>query len=454
MNTSCLNHHNIQIADLCNFYPHIRVGQLFLVYAPLAGVSFLADSDNISKLEEELQKEPQSRDEAFAGLINQLLDTSEADVGSRIVTSPSKYTKLSILPNLICNFACTYCYSAKGRSKSEITQDQLRLMLNYFIDNQRVDDKKLTIFISGGGEPVISWDRVRYIVEYGKARAAEQGFDLELLLMTNGSLITPEIVDFLKEHQVQVGVSFEILPEIQQTQRGKYERVKANILMMLERGLSPSISSVITPQNVYRMEEMVRVVINDFPGIRHLNFDPAMSNELFADEVLLDVFYQRFIDHFFKAKKLSGEHHITLDCNVVRRAEKLFPRYCQGKLCLVPNGDISICHTISSPQEIAYDDYIYGKLTADGPVFDEQKFHQLIDVNHILLPNCETCIARWHCAGGCMMYKRNYDEKKFLAVCRFTEKMIGTILLAKLDTAYKEQHHQGIDRLLSEYMIK
>ena len=53
-----------------------------------------------------------------------------------------------------------------------------------------------------------------------------------------------------------------------------------------------------------------------------------------------------------------------------------------------------------------------------------------------------------------MMYKRNYDEKKFLAVCRFTEKMIGTILLAKLDTAYKEQHHQGIDRLLSEYMIK
>lgn len=454
MNTPNLNHQNIEVADLCKFRPNIRAGQLFLVYAPLAGVSFLSDADNIAKLEAEISQKSESLDQSVAELLNQLLDTSEANLESRIVTSPLKYTKLSILPNLICNFSCTYCYSAKGRSKSEVSQDNLRLMLDFFIDRKRVDTKNLTIFISGGGEPVISWEKVRFVIEYGRERAQKEGFNLELLLMTNGSLITPEIADFLKEQQVQVGISFEILPEIQQTQRGKYELVKSNILMMLERGLSPSISSVITPQNVYRMEEMVRVVINEFTGIRHLNFDPAMSNELFADEVLLDVFYQRFIDHFFKAKKLSGEHHITLDCNVVRRAEKLFPRYCQGKLCLVPNGDISICHTISSPQEIAYDDYIYGKLTADGPVFDEQKFHQLIDVNHILLPNCETCIARWHCAGGCMMYKRNYDEKKFLAVCRFTEKMIGTILLAKLDTAYKEQHHQGIDRLLSEYMIK
>ena len=165
MNTPNLNHNNIEVADLCKFYPNIRAGQLFLVYAPLAGVSFLSDADNIEKLETEIGLKPENRDQSVAELLNQLQDTSEANLESRIVTSPLKYTKLSILPNLICNFSCTYCYSAKGRSKSEVSQDNLRLMLDFFIDRKRVEAKDLTIFISGGGEPVISWEKVKFVVK-------------------------------------------------------------------------------------------------------------------------------------------------------------------------------------------------------------------------------------------------------------------------------------------------
>ena len=454
MNTPHLNYNNIEIADLCNFYPGIRAGLLYLAYAPLAGASFLSDADNIIKLENAISQAPEEQNESISPLITQLLDSSDANFENRIVTSPKKYTKLSILPNLICNFSCAYCYSAKGRSKEEISQEKLQTTLDYFIDNKRIDDKELTIFISGGGEPILSWEKVKYIIEYSRKKATEQGFRLELLLMTNGSLITPDIANFLKDQQVEVGVSFEILPDIQQTQRGKYEQVKKNILMMLERGLIPSISSVITAQNVYRMEEMAQVVINDYPEIRHLNFDPAMSNELFDNETMLDVFYQRFEEYFFKAKRLCGAYHITLDCNIVRRAEKIFPRYCQGKLCLVPNGDISICHTVSSPKEMAYEDAIYGKVTKDSIVFDELKFRNLIDASQYLLSECQSCIAKWHCAGGCMMYRRNYDKEKFRAVCHFTQKMIGKILLAKLDTAYKERHHIGIKELLHDYIIK
>lgn len=452
MNTPHLNQNNIEIADLCNFYPNIKAGQLFLVYSPLAGVSFISDAENISKIEAAIDLPVEQQDDSMKSLITQLLDTSEANWEDKIVLSPTKYTKLSILPNLICNFSCIYCYSAKGRSKEEIAQDKLQTMLNFFIDSKRTDAKELTIFISGGGEPILSWEKVRFIVEYGRKKADEQGLKLELLLMTNGSMINPDIVDYLKERQVEVGISFEILPDIQQTQRGRYEQVKENILMMLDRGLVPSLSSVITSQNVYRMVEMAQTVIHEYPGIRHLNFDPAMSNELFPEPFMLDSFYQRFADYFFRAKKICGASQITLDCNVVRHAEKLFPRYCQGKLCMVPNGDISICHTVSSPKEMGYGNAIYGKVADNGIIFDEQKFSRLIDTSQILLPECQACIAKWHCAGGCMMYRRNYDNEKFHAVCRFTEKMTGTILLAKLDAAYTERHHYGLDKLLSDYM--
>lgn len=217
---------------------------------------------------------------------------------------------------------------------------------------------------------------------------------------------------------------------------------------MLKKGLIPSISSVITDLNVDRISEMAEIINSQYSGVRHLNFDPAMSDTLFPDAAHLDAFYKKFADNFFPAKDLCARYGITLDCNIIRKMEKLFPRYCQGKLCLTPNGKISICHSVSSPKEAAFHKVVYGEV-ADGHLyFDTDKFHTFIDNNNFLLPRCHSCIARWHCAGGCMMYRMNYDEEKMMAVCRFTSRMISSILLKRLDTIFSEEEGISIKELL------
>lgn len=352
MQVSNLNSHNIQLADLSDHYK-IDEGKVFLVYAPLAGIFFLADADTVQRLEAAISNGDDENDDEIKELVAQLKECSE-DYQSSIVRDPSEFTRLSILPSLICNLSCAYCYSANGRSKMEIDKDKLQAMLDYFIDRQRTKSDQLTIFVSGGGEPLVSWDKLRFAIEYGRCRAYEQGFKLDIYLMTNGTLLTPEIIDVLKQNKVDVGVSFEILPDVQNKQRGHFDEVSQHIKLMLEMGLPPSISSVITELNVGRMDEMVDTVLNCYRGIRHLNFDPAMSNTLFPDAARLDVFYEKFAKHFFAAKERCGKAGITLDCNVVRKAEKLFPRYCQGKLCLTPEGKISICHSVSSPLSLIH----------------------------------------------------------------------------------------------------
>lgn len=424
-----LNEHNIYTADLSAYY-EVEPGKYFLVYAPLKGVFFIADKDGLQSLPE------------------QLFEPDEQILSAPHITHPEQFTKLTIMPNLTCNFACRYCYSAKGRSTTRMSLGQLKTMLDFFIDGKRVTDRQLDIFISGGGEPTLSWETVVYAVEYAEQLAVQHDKTLNIMLMTNGSLITDEIIDFLLQHDLKVGVSFDILPDVQNSQRGKYDTVSANIRRMLARGLAPTISAVITPLNVGRMSEMVNCITKDYKGIRHLNFDPAISDELYADAGELSDFYTCFVDGFFTARKLAAENNITLDCNAVRHAEKIFPRYCEGKLCLIPDGNISMCHTVSSPREKHYQALVYGSVNNGMVEFDLNKFNGFITLDNYLLPQCNDCIARYHCAGGCMMARKEYDERKMEAVCRFTRDMTTRLLLLRLDNAYQKRHGKTIKDLL------
>ena len=458
MLTSNLNTKDIQVFDLAPFFPQLDAGRLFMVYAPLAGSCFLADADTVQQLDRGVI-DSGACEERIRAVVSQICDISEyssmlASPDPTVVLDPSNYTKLSILPNLKCNFSCRYCYSAKGRSTTVLDAGKMMAMLDYFIDSKRVKSDSLTIFISGGGEPLLSWDLVLSLIRYSRQRAADQGCQLELLLMTNGSLLTPEIACHLRDNDVNVGVSFEILPDIQNSQRGSYDTVSKAIRMLSDYQVQPSLSSVITPSNVERMMEMAETVVRDFPAVRHLNFDPAMSCDLFPTTQSLRDFYKLFVDNFFAAKRYCGEHHITLDCNAVRRVAKLFPRYCQGKLCLVPSGEISVCHTVSSPKEYRYADYIYGEVVDGRVVFDKDKFSMFVAPENYLLDQCRSCIARWHCGGGCLMYRRNYDNDRFEAVCEFTRTITAKTLLANLDAAFRQRYNYGVESIVSQYFLQ
>lgn len=451
MKKKLINKNEIQTMAVGDYFG-LDIEELYLVYSPLAGASFVARQSDIAILEEALLKkaEGMSISEDIQDIIESLTNFWGIDPYMSVVSDPSEYTKLSILPNFICNFSCSYCYSAKGRSNQAVDKSKLKAMLDYFIDPNRAKSKDLSIFISGGGEPLISWDIVSFILEYGAERATQKGVTLEISLMTNGSKISSRVIEILKEHDVITGVSFDILEDVQNRQRGKYDEVAESIKEMIAYGYPPSISSVITAANVTRQVEMVEEIIANFNGIRHLNFDPAMDAASFSSPQELNEFYQNFTAYFFKARQLSHQHGMTLDCNIIRKFESLFPRYCQGKLCLTPEGKISVCHSISSPKEKGYESVIYGEVTDDGQiVFDQQKFSSLIAKENNLNENCHSCIAKWHCGGGCLMYRENYTGKMFDSVCIFIRNIIRDMILNRLDYQYRENY----DMSLKEYVL-
>ena len=182
-----------------------------MVYAPLKNQFFLATPVQVEKLEELLA----------ANTTNEMLRQMIAiDSWDSPEVSVESFCTLHLLLNEKCNFHCKYCYSAEGRSSAELTMEQIELMLDYFLSGDRRAVKNRTVMFMGGGEPMLSWPLVQTATLYAEQVAKEQGITLHLSLTTNGSIMDEQMLDFLKEHQFTVQISFEVLPDVQRKQRG------------------------------------------------------------------------------------------------------------------------------------------------------------------------------------------------------------------------------------------
>jgi uncharacterized protein len=413
---------------------------LFLLYSPLADAVRVALPENIEALNDYInggENHPEIRKEFDA-----LFDYLPAHQQFKRVSSPADYARLSVLLNYKCNFSCSYCYSAKGRSGQEISKLSLKTMLDYFIDANRLDARELTLFISGGGEPLLSWDTLKYGLEYSDSLARIQGFKMKYILITNGSLLNDSIIRSLKKHKVNVCVSFEILEKIQNRQRSQYDRVAANISRMIALGVVPSIISTITVYNVELLEKMVEIVHKQFPEIRNLNFDPAVDPNAFKSFQESKNFHDLFIHHFFEAQKMSRSWNCRLNCSLTGKFGNIRERFCPGKLCLTPESTLSICHSVSSPKEAAFEKHNYGIVRpGKSPEFDPEKFTTLVNTNMHSYPECKTCFARWNCGGGCLMYRNNFTPEMLEGACYYTREFIKRMLLERLGSDYFEKYN-------------
>ena len=102
----------------------------------------------------------------------------------------------------------------------------------------------------------------------------KHNIELMTTIVTNGSCITLDMVETFKRYNVQARVSFEILETIQNKQRGKYNDVARGIDLLCEGGVSTMVRSMITPDNVALMPQMIEELHNRFPQVKIALFDP------------------------------------------------------------------------------------------------------------------------------------------------------------------------------------
>lgn len=402
----------------------------YLVYAPLNRFATIEKKDTIIKLENNCFNYQDNLPVELISIYNNLLQINSKLKSVNKIDSPDHFERLFILPTNKCNFSCSYCFSAKGRSSEILDTLKLKKALDYFIDPRRIATRYLSISFVGGGEPLVEWETTKFGIEYAAQLADKNNLSLNLSIITNGSLINTEIINIIKKYDVAVTISFEILEEFQNINRGHFEQVKSNLHKLIENEIYTRVRSTITPASVRSQQQMISQLLSEFPEVNDIVF------EFVTDSTLNDVnsfrnFHRDFIENFFAAEKIADNYNKKLNCSASMNAEKIMYRYCPGYFVLTPKGEISICTRITAPDEAGYSESIFGKVTNNEIYFNKEKYNWLINEPE-LTDECNSCFAKFHCAGGCLGQQYVYNKEQMDIVCEFTREFTKQYVLNNL----------------------
>jgi uncharacterized protein len=109
--------------------------------------------------------------------------------------------KVTVLTTLQCNFACDYCFQGDhgdyNKFAAKMSLETARTVAHWI--ERRLDEVKpekfhLTLF---GGEPLLNLPVAYYLAERTHAMCGDRGIPQSVSVITNGLLLTPEVVDRL-----------------------------------------------------------------------------------------------------------------------------------------------------------------------------------------------------------------------------------------------------------------
>jgi radical SAM protein with 4Fe4S-binding SPASM domain len=170
-----------------------------------------------------------------------------------------------------CNLRCAHCYINLPSDDHKAQEKEMTSHRIYHILEQMADEGCLWLLLTGG-EPFIRPDFTD-IYKYAKNKG------MLITLFTNGTLITPEIADFLAEwpaFSIEItmyGRTRETYEEVTNTP-GSYDRFMRAIYLLLERKLPLKLKTMALTLNKHEIDDMKQ--FSEDLGVA-FRFDPILN---------------------------------------------------------------------------------------------------------------------------------------------------------------------------------
>lgn len=339
-----------------------------------------------------------------------------------------------------CNFNCKYCLQDDGFShqKKNIEKPKLTEKLFQFLDQYNHDHTKIMFW---GGEPLLYFDSIKEIVEkYGEK------FDYGTI--TNGSLLTEEIVEFFDKHNISLTVSHD--GEATEYTRGidvlKNDKIRSLINSCKNfTGFSSVYSSAndnyrklfqyFEKEGFANSNNGVDLIYNT--GDTKALFELTDINEEHYKQTLRELFYgyeqQEFYDDsaYIKEWQIVKSLLAAMRGTITRESNSPYRHYnyscssCRDMLNIDYNGDVYICH--NSTYKIGTVEDSYEKIHQGLIKYLETRF----------TPKCKECSIFGICQGACLLLTEKGQER----FCKLRKIQVGMLCdwLMNLDLKTSEE---------------
>ncbi len=310
-----------------------------------------------------------------------------------------------------CNLRCVYCYSHGGEAPDPISLPMARTALAFVIDNAKKSNvDTCAVSFHGGGEPTTEPALLRAIVDEGEALARSAGLKLRFSLGTNG-VMPVETAQWVTEKLHGATVSLDGTARVQNTQRPRlgggdsYDALVRTLALFDERRFNYSLRMTVTESTVGTLPSLVEHAIS-VSQCRTIMAEPVFIVGRALELAVSPPSEDDFVEAFIAAQRIAERNERRLVYSGLR-PQLTTTRFCQAagrSFCVTPDGHVSSCYEITSPQDERAARFFFGRVHLDPPrvEIDERRLDWLASQTVENLSECADCFVKWHCAGDCL----------------------------------------------------
>lgn len=307
-----------------------------------------------------------------------------------------------------CNLDCPYCYINK--TKGSMTWDIAKQAIDALTETAVLEKRPGVMIKLAGGEPLLKFPLIKRVVKYGKQHGEKYGIKNQFHLITNGTLITQGVVEFLKENDVKISISLDGIGAYNDQQRfypnqkGSFETIDKGMRMLKEQGMTPFVLITVTSHSLAGLPNFTRYLLKNNIGFRYSlyrgsdNLDPKNVNPKEAIKILnqcYDLFEQNLPENdlmFF---------HQFCDIKFTKKRKRNCGIGSNG-IIIGHKGQVAIC-----------------QILLDQPVGDISRSTNLLKIvknqnqfnakDHTVDDKleCKNCLWRYICSGGCPLLTKD-----------------------------------------------
>ena len=317
-----------------------------------------------------------------------------------------------------CNLACQYCFAEEGEyhgRRALMTYEVGKKALDFLVANS---GNRINLEVDFfGGEPLMNWDVVKRLVEYGRSQEEKHHKKFRFTLTTNGVLLNDEIMEFCNKEMSNVVLSLDGRKEVNDHMRpfrngkGSYDLIVPKFQKFAElRGDKDYfVRGTFTNKNLDFGEDVLHYA--DL-GFKKVSMEPVVAepSEDYAirEEDLPQILaeYDRLAAEYVKRHKEGRGFtffHFMVDLKQGPCVAKRLSGCGSGTeyLAVTPWGDLYPCHQFVGKEEFLLGNVDTG--VTNTAIRDEFKL-----CNVYAKEKCRDCFARFYCSGGCAANSYNF----------------------------------------------
>ena len=340
-----------------------------------------------------------------------------------------------------CNLACRYCFERQSETKNSsegvMSFDVFNRGLDFFqrlinLDKDRFNERKTIIFY--GGEPFHNKKLLFSAITEIQDRITKGDLPVQtkMLVVTNGTLMNDEDIQFIKKNGVTV--TFSLDGDRQASANRVYpdgktlacDKATETFKKCVEAGIDLNIACTLSPETIARQKEVLDYFISICAT--NIGFNVILDNDI----IQLNTDYDdKAADFVTTAYRTLSDNNITE--NRTRRRLDVFKHKhpclfdCNAaggrQIAIAPNGDVGICH-----------EHIMDKkhfiTTIDDMQFDPKQSAEYKMWNRrspLYIDSCLNCIALGICGGGCVINSERKHDSIFIPDQRFCKQTISIL---------------------------